>query len=65
MAQEQEQIEAMTPEQIEAEAAFAKKIYEEDMNASPDEIRKTIETLKLHRRSKAAGLINQERSPIK
>jgi hypothetical protein len=55
----------MTPEQIESEAAFAKKIYEEDMNASPDEIRKTIETLKLHRRSKAAGLINQERSPIK
>jgi hypothetical protein len=56
MHQKQEQIEPMTPEQIEAEAAYAKKIYEKFSNPTPETRRKISETIKLKRRSKAARL---------
>ncbi len=56
MEQKQE-LEPMTPEQIEAEAAYAKKAFLEYSNPSPELRRKISESIRLHRRSKAARLI--------
>ncbi len=60
MEQNQEQIGPMTPEQLKVEADFAKNIYEEDNNASPEEIREILESMKLRRPSKAVSLFNKD-----
>jgi hypothetical protein len=46
----------MTPEQLEAEAAYAKKVFLEFSNPTPETHRKISEVIKLKRRSKAASL---------
>jgi hypothetical protein len=63
MDQKQEQLEPMTPEQREAEAAYAKKIYLELTNPTPETSRKISEAIKLRRRSKAASLIANPTKP--
>jgi hypothetical protein len=61
--QKQEEIEPMTPEQIEAEAAYAKEIYERLSNPTPEETRKIFESIERHKRSKAAAL-NHKKSNL-
>jgi uncharacterized membrane protein YqiK len=56
MEQKQQQIEPMTPEQIEAESAYAEKIYQELSNAGPEKLREIHESIKLRTKSKAASL---------
>ena len=62
MEQKQDQIIPMTPEEIEAEAAYAEEIYQRSMNIDPKE---ALEIIKRHRQPKAAGLIGQNQTPIK
>lgn len=42
MEQKRHQLKPTTPEQIEAEKAFAEKLYEEIMNVDPEKARETI-----------------------
>ncbi len=53
----------MTPEQKEAEAAFAKEIYEELSNPTPEARRQLHEAIRLRRKSKAASLIANPTKP--
>jgi hypothetical protein len=46
--EQQEQLEPLTPEQIEAEAAYAEEIYQRDSNLTAEEIREILERIKLH-----------------
>ncbi len=50
----------MTPEQIEAEAAYAKEIHERLSNPSPEETRKIFEAIERRKRSKAASRSHQK-----
>jgi hypothetical protein len=63
MDQKQEPIKPMTPGQREAEASFAKEIYLELSNPSPDTRRKMSEAIKLRRKSAAASLIANPTKP--
>jgi hypothetical protein len=47
-----EQLPPMTPEQLEAEAAFAKEIFFELSDPTPETDRKISEAIKLKRRSR-------------
>jgi hypothetical protein len=60
---EKDQMKPMTQEQIEAEAAFADKIYRELSNPSPETSQKIREAIKLGRRSKAARLVEPRSEP--
>ncbi len=64
MEQKQEQLKPMTPEQIEAEAAYAEEIYQRYSNPTPELIREILENIKRRRRSKAASLLNQESNTL-
>lgn len=56
-------IKPMTPEQLEAEAAYAKKIYEKFSNPTPEVSRQVHEAIRLKRQSKAASLIPNPTRP--
>jgi hypothetical protein len=56
MDQKTEQLPPMTPEQLEAEAAYAKKIFLEFSDPTPETKRKIREAIRLKKRSKAASL---------
>ncbi len=53
MEPKKEQLKPMTPEQREAEAAFAKKIYQRYSNPTPELTRKIFESIERHKRSKS------------
>jgi hypothetical protein len=59
-----EQLPPMTPEQLEAEAAYATKIYEELSNPTPETRRRISEAIKLKRRSKAASLFTKSPAAV-
>jgi hypothetical protein len=52
----------MTPEQLQAEAAFAKKSFLEFSDPTPETARKISEAIKLKRRSKATFALPNHRS---
>ena len=65
MEEKQEQLKPLTPEQREAEAAYAEEIRERLGNPTPELARQISENIKHHKQpSKGAGLINPK-LPIK
>ena len=59
----QEEPAPLTPEEIEAEAAFCEKIYQKYSNPTPELKRKIFESIERHFRSKAAGVIEAKTGP--
>jgi hypothetical protein len=55
MKQKKEKLKSLTPEQREAEAAYAKEIRQRLGNPTPETRRKIREAIRRHKRSKAAG----------
>jgi hypothetical protein len=62
MEQRQDKLIPMTPEEVEAEAAYAEEIYQRSMNIAPEEAR---EIIRRHRQPKAASQIGQSQITIK
>ena len=58
----QEELAPLTPEEIEAEAAYAEEIYQRSMNIDPKEAH---EIIRRHRQPGAANLIERHSTPIK
>ncbi len=61
MEQEQDQTIPMTPEELEAEAAYAEEIYQRFKDADPEEFR---EIIKSRMPSKAASVTDQKSKPF-
>jgi hypothetical protein len=55
---EQEQIDPMTPEEVEAEEVFVEKIFEE--YKTPEKINQMLETIRRRKQSKAATVSTKE-----
>jgi hypothetical protein len=60
MEQQKEQLPPLTPKQREAEAAYAKEIFQRTTNPTPEMRRDLSEKMKRHfNKRKAASLVNQ------
>jgi hypothetical protein len=60
MEHKQEQLKPLTPEQHEAEAAYAEEIRQRLSNLTPEMTRQIFENIERDKRHKAAIVLNQE-----